>query len=138
MDEDFINKITNLTFAAYYNPSTELVCVHFFNKESDKNDIIAYLQKSMNWDVREITKEVTELDPDEPDIYSEVTKVYHNKIGIFPPESKFDRFMRRAIVSLAQATIDNEEALDVIDGKVIEILEHNCYEDDSGRNKLLN
>lgn len=128
MDIDLVNKLSNLTFASYYNPSLNMVVVHFFNKGEDKNDVIAYLNHDMTWDVREIVDESAELDVMKSDDFlGESITITHERIGIFEQESKFDRFVRTAINSLLEKQKE-EESLEMIDSCVEIILRHNSYD----------
>lgn len=128
MDLDLVQKISNLAFASYYNPSLDLVVVHFFNKDESKNDIIAYLRHDMSWDVREILDETSELDTMESDGFlGEDITISHERIGIYNKGSNFDKFVRSAVDALLQKAKD-EESLDMIDERVQRVLEDNSYE----------
>jgi len=131
MDLDLVQKISNLAFASYYNPSLDLVVVHFFNKGENKNDIIAYLRHDMSWDVREILDETSELDVLESDGFlGEDITISHERIGIYEKSSNFDKFVRAAIDALTKKAED-EESLEMIDERVLRVLKGNAY--DSGK-----
>ena len=61
MEMYILSKLSGLAFYGFYDPSKKMVTVHFFNEQKDKPDIIAYLTKNMQWDVREIIDEVSVL-----------------------------------------------------------------------------
>lgn len=122
MELEFINKLSNLAFASYFNPSLNKAIVHFFNEQEDKNDIVAYLNNDMSWDVREITDESSELSS-----LGEMVMVTHKLISVCVKDSDFDKFIRLAIDSLLVAQGNEEESLKIIDERVAEILSNNSY-----------
>ena len=121
MDIDLVNKISGLSIHGYYEPSKDMVMVHFFSNELEKSDIVGYLNRDMSWEVREITGEKATLLPDR-----EVIEVSHSQIGTFEKGSKFDQFVRSALVSMVPE--DNEKPLKELN-KMFRILEDGYYED---------
>lgn len=97
MNNDFINKISNLTLLGYYDESKDLIVVHFFNKDEDKPDIVAFLKRNMDWDVREIISEKATLFPDK-----EIIEIQYKQIEIFKQNSKFDKFVRSSLEKTAE------------------------------------
>lgn len=127
MDIDIVQRISGLTFACYYNPSLDLVVLHFFNKNENKNDVVAYLKHDMSWDVREIVDETSELDTMESDGFlGEDITISHERIGVFSSESNFDKFVRSAIDNLVQVQEDGE-SLQTVDERALRILQKNNY-----------
>lgn len=121
MDIDLVEKISNLAFAGYYNPDLDMVVIHFFNKNSNKNDIIAYLRHNLNWDVREIVDEVTELDALAPQFIGENITITHEAVGTYQPQSNFDVFIRNAIKEMYN---NDDDDIQMVDTEVINILEN--------------
>jgi len=122
MKSAMINKISGLTFCGFYDPSKEMVTVHFFNEGSDKADIIAYLRKDMSWDVREILSEESHLYEN-----SEAIIMRHNKLCVEEQGSSFDEFIRLGLEKMARQVHGKDADLTKAD-KVFEILEKNSYE----------
>lgn len=120
MDLDLVNKLSNLTMYGYYDPSKDMVVVHFFNKDEQKSDILAYLRKNMSWDVREIVDEKAQLFANK-----EVIELTHKNLGVFEKDSNFDKFIRTSLMK-----ITNEKNIDVIkeQNKMFRILEENQYD----------
>ena len=116
MEIELVNRISNLTFSAYYSESLDMIIAHFFNKVENKPDIIAYL-KPEYWDVREIVNEVSELNSGTDGFYSETVTISHEHLGNHLLESRFDKFIRMAIKRMAQ-----NEDVSLIDDRVLEIL----------------
>jgi hypothetical protein len=121
MNAEFLNKISNLTFYGFYDPSKKLITVHFFNEHENKPDIIAYLLPSMTWDVREIVNESSTLYPD-----CEVITISHKCLGIENCGSPFDEFVRLGLEKLAREVHGKDVGLSKID-RMFEILENNEY-----------
>lgn len=121
MNTKLFNKISNLAFHGFYDPSKKLVTVHFFNERENKSDIIAYLLPSMTWDIREIINESSTLYPD-----CEVVTISHKCIGIENYGSPFDEFVRLGLEKLAKKVHGESVNLSQID-PMFEILETNEY-----------
>lgn len=120
---ELVNKIANLAFGAFYNESLDRVVVHFFNKDENKPDVVAYLLPNLAWDVREIVDEISELDPMEQDGFlGENITITHERLGIYSKGSDFDVFMRSAIEGMS-----NQEELNTIDSRVLDILDSDSY-----------
>jgi hypothetical protein len=127
MEIDLVEKVSNLTFGSFYNKSLECVVVHFFNKDDDKNDIVAYLAQDLTWDVREILDETSELDALKSDGFlGEIITISHKQLGIYKKDSNFDVFIRKAIFAMS------ENEYNLVDDKVLEVLNN------SQINKTLN
>ena len=124
MDNSILQKISNLAFYGFFDPSKNMVTVHFFNEESEKPDIIAYLRHDMSWDVREITGEVSVLN----DNYETVT-ILHNCLGFQANRSVFDEFVRKGLIKMAEEAHGNDVELTSID-RMFEVFEKNSYEID--------
>ena len=104
MDIELLNKISTLNFQGYYDPSKQMVAVHFFNSQADKSDIIAFLNRDMSWDVREIISETSTLYADK-----EIIVVEHKSISTQPKGSDFDNFVRVGIESMDREFFGEEE-----------------------------
>ena len=122
MDMELINKLSNLALYGYYEPSKDMVVVHFFNKDEDKPDIIAYLKRNMSWDIREIKEEKSQLLSDK-----EVVEISHTNLGIYEKDSKFDQFVRKALFKVFDSQKDEKPLREI--NKMFRILEDNRYDD---------
>lgn len=122
MDMELLNKLSNLTLYGYYEPSRDMVMVHFFNKDEDKSDVIAYLKRDMSWDVREIVGEKSQLFDDK-----ETIEISHSKLGIYNKDSKFDQFVRNALLKVFSGQDDERPLRER--NKMFRILEDNRYDD---------
>ena len=122
MDIELVNRLSNLTLYGYYEPSKDMVIVHFFNKDEDKSDVIAYLKRDMSWDVREIVSEKSQLLPDK-----ELVEITHSSLGVHNKESKFDQFVRNALLKMFSGQQDETPLREK--NKMFRILEDNRYDD---------
>jgi hypothetical protein len=108
MTPELIQRLAGLSLIGYYDPSLKLVCVHFYQTNSDKKDMIAYLQPNSYWDLREIDGEHTQLFDDHEEVH-----IRHNKVGLFEHGSKFDEFLRGMLANqLKNQTLGKDEALE--------------------------
>jgi hypothetical protein len=89
---EILNMISNASINGYYDPSLGLVVVWFHNVKDDKPDLVAYLMPGMNWDLREVVSEESELFVDE-----EVIKIKHSPIEVFEKDSSFDQTVRKIL-----------------------------------------
>lgn len=121
MDIELINKISNLTLYGYYDPSKDMVVVHFFNKDEDKSDILAYLKRDMSWDVREVLNEKSQLLADK-----EIVEISHKNLGIYTKDSKFDQFVRNSLTKMYSDPNGDKPLRDL--NKMFRILEDNQYD----------
>ncbi len=121
MEMKILNKLSNLAFYGFYYPSKQMVTVHFFNEQEDKSDVIAYLTKDMSWDIREITDEVSILEP-----YCEYITVSHDPLGVYPHDGPFDNFIRKGLTKMAQEVHGKDANLSELD-KMFEVFENNSY-----------
>lgn len=121
MDVTLLNKISNLTFVGFYNPAGDLITVHFFNEASDKPDIMAYLQKDMSWDVREVLSEQSTLYPTHEEVV-----IKHRRVGVESTGSKLDEIIRAGLEKMARQVHGDDVNLPDVD-KMFEILEKNSY-----------
>jgi hypothetical protein len=92
-----------------------MVMVHFFNKDEQKADIVAFLKKNMTWDVREIVGEKSQLLADK-----EIIEVFHKHIGTFEKGSKFDEFVKASLLKMIDVA-DQEKLKET--SKMFQILE---------------
>ena len=122
MKEDFISRISNLTLFGYYDISKDLVVVHFFNKDEDKPDVVAFLKRNMSWDVREITGEKATLFPDK-----EIVEITYNQIDTFDKGSKFDQMIRNSLTKMVSQSEHNMPLRE--QNKMFRILEDCKYDD---------
>jgi len=122
MRPELLNKLTNLTFYGFYDPSKEMVTVHFFNEKNDKADIIAFLKNDMTWDIREIESEESSLYEN-----SEIVTIKHNRLSIESPGDSFDDFIRLGLEKLGRETYGEDAKLAELD-LMFKILENNKYE----------
>lgn len=122
MNIKLLNKLSDLTFYGFFDPSKGLVTVHFFNEENDKPDIIAYLLPNMSWDVREIIKEISWLKDDK-----EIVHIFHKSLGIQDSDSEFDKFVRLGLTKMAEEIHGKDINLTEID-TMFKILENNKYD----------
>jgi len=97
MEITLLNKISNLEFCGYYDPSKNRVSVHFFNQQEEKPDIIAFLNRDMSWDIREIISETSVLYDNK-----EIITVEHMSIGTHLKDSDFDKFVRVGLAGMAK------------------------------------
>ena len=97
MKTELVNRLSNLAFCGFYDPSKSMVTVHFFNETNDKPDVIAYLNKDMSWDIREIISEVSCLYEN-----AETITINHNRLGIEEMGSAFDDFVRMGLEKMAR------------------------------------
>lgn len=111
-----MNKLTNLTFYGFYDPSKDMVMVHFFNSKESKPDIVAYLNNKQ-WDVREIVSETAHLYD-----HTEVINIRHNPLCKEDMGSKFDEFVRKGLYAMAKETHGEDVDLPKLD-KMFAILE---------------
>lgn len=122
MDVGLLNKLSNLTLYGFYDETKEMITVHFFNKDEVlKNDVIAYLNPDMTWDVREVVKEESVLRPDK-----EIITMFHNSLGVEQPDSQFDSFVRKGLEGLGR-NVHGEEADLATTDIMYKILENNSY-----------
>lgn len=123
MDIKLLNKLSDLTFYGFYDPSKSMVTVHFFNETNDKPDMIAYLREDMSWDVREIVDEVSELQSDR-----EVVTILHEPLGIESYGSQFDDFVRLGVTKVAQEVYGDDVNLAEKD-VVFRVFDNNSYDE---------
>lgn len=124
MDIELLNKISNLSFYGYYDPSGNKVVVHFFNKEVSKPDVIAFLKRDMSWDVREIVSETSVLNDS-----GEIITVVHKQICNQLKNSDFDKYVRAGLISMAKETYGKDAKLEE-KAKIFDIL-NDGYKDDN-------
>jgi hypothetical protein len=94
MTNEIIAKLSNLAPLSYLDASLGLVCVRFFG-DTAKNDLVAFLTTDLNWDLREVTSEQTELTE-----VGQTTIETHTKLDLYEPGSRFDQFIRAALVDV--------------------------------------
>jgi len=121
MDTKILNKLSELIFCGFYDPSKQMVTVHFFNETNNKPDIIAYLLKDMTWDVREIVDEVSELQNDK-----EIITIHHKLLGIEDCDSQFNSFVRLGVTKFAQS-VHGDDANLLEKDIMFRIFEDNSY-----------
>lgn len=118
---ELLNKISNLSFHGFYDPSKDKITVHFFNETEKKNDIIAFLNRNMTWDVREIVKESSELFDDK-----EVIIIDHLKICTCEHNGDFDKFVRKGLIEMSKQI--EEGGINYFNTDImLKILEYNNY-----------
>ena len=125
MEMELVNKIADLAFYGFLNPSSNIVTVHFFNEENDKADIIAYLKRDMSWDVREVVEEITTLGDDR-----ETVVIMHNPLGIEPADGDFDKLVRSGLERMGHEIHGEEVKLQDVD-PMFYILDNDSYNDDA-------
>ncbi|MFA5024259.1 MAG: hypothetical protein WC523_04845 [Patescibacteria group bacterium] len=76
-----------------------MVCVHFFNQKESKPNLIAFLNRDMSWDLREIVSEVSILYDDK-----EVITVEHKALETQKKDSDFDKLIRSSLIESAKRT----------------------------------
>lgn len=118
MNQELLASLSELGFIAGYNTTHSMVEVHFFNKDVDKNDVVAFLKRDMVWDIREIVSEDSQLFDDK-----EVVTIHYKSLGAYELGSKFDKFVR-AIIDKQYG--DDEEHVDEV---MSTVLSRNSYED---------
>lgn len=121
MDLDLLNMLSNLTPYGFYEPSKQMVTVHFFSTEHKKPDIIAYLKRDMSWDVREITCEKATLLSDHEEIV-----VTHKPLSIQAKDSDFDKFTRNVLLAAGRETYGKDATLEECN-KMFRVLKDNSY-----------
>lgn len=122
MDTNLLNRLSNLAFYGFYDPSKGLVTVHFFNETENKPDVIAYLRRDMSWDVREIVEEQSILHDDK-----EVVTILHEPLGIEEMDGGFDEFVRLGLTKMAQEVHGEDANLSELD-TIFKVFENNSYE----------
>ena len=118
MDLDLVARISNLSLYGYYDPSKDMVVAHFFNQSESKQNVIAFLNRDMSWDIREITSETCELTD-----AGETIHVEHNKICTQLKDSDFDKLVRTWLDSMGKKTYGDDANLEEKD-KMFVILNH--------------
>jgi len=121
MNTELLNKISKLAFYGFYDPSKNIITVHFFNEQENKSDVIAYLLNDMSWDVREITNETSTLHNDHESI-----TIFHNCLGLEKINSQFDTFVRLGLEKMAKEVHGEDADLTKID-IMFEIFKKNEY-----------
>jgi hypothetical protein len=122
MDTKLLNRLSNLTFYGFYEPSKKLVTVHFFNEHENKPDVIAYLRHDMLWDVREIVEERSELYDDK-----EIVTILHEPLALLETGDSFDQFVRLGLTKMAHEIHGEGVKLSEFD-IVFRVFENNSYE----------
>jgi len=123
MDMDLMNRISTLNFHGYYDPSKNMVAVHFYDQQYLKLDLIAFLNRDLSWDLREIVSESSQLTND-----GEIINVKHNLVSILPKDSDFDKFVRVGLESMAKEIHGKDVDLEQKD-KIFSILNKGYKED---------
>jgi len=118
-DNKLLNEISGLSLCGFLDTSRNMVIVHFFNDDSDKQDIVAYLLKDMRWDVRKIVKEVALLTSDK-----EIVEIFHESMGVFECDSWFDKLVRKSLFGVRD---ESDSDLLTNTKRMLEILENNSY-----------
>ena len=126
MDTELFNRIADLTPYGFYEPCKGMVTVHFFNSESEKPDIMAYLKDDMSWDVREIVSEDSRLVDQE--FLGEVITIVHKHLGVYPKDSDFDKLVRSVLQKAGEHTFGKDVVLED-KNKLFRILKNNSYQE---------
>jgi len=92
---EILDKISNLVPHGYYDKSKDMIVVHFFSKDSDKPDIMAYLKRDMSWDIREVVEEKSTLLFDR-----EVVEILHKSVSRCERGSQFDKMVRDILLKI--------------------------------------
>jgi hypothetical protein len=121
MSVNIFDRISGLTFYGFYDPSKDMITVHFFNEDNSKPDIMAFLRKDMSWDVREILSEKSELTFDK-----EVVTIEHTPLCKYPPGSDFDKFVRKGLAEMAKQAEEKKNNL-IKNDYMLHVLEKNSY-----------
>jgi hypothetical protein len=120
-DSKLLNKLSKLNFISFFDPSKDMVVVHFYNEEENKKDIIAYLLPSMSWDIRQVEKESSKLFADK-----EIVTIHQKVLAFEPKDSLFDKMVRKGIAAQAKSEdvdIENDSNLP----KLYHIIKNNSY-----------
>jgi hypothetical protein len=120
-DSKLLNKLSKLNFISFFDPSKDMVVVHFYNEEENKKDIIAYLLPSMSWDIRQVEKESSKLFVDK-----EIVTIHQKVLAFEPKDSLFDKMVRKGIAAQAKSEdvdIENDSNLP----KLYHIIKNNSY-----------
>lgn len=120
---EILNKISNLIPHGYYDKSKDMIVVHFFSKNGDKPDVMAYLKRDMSWDIREVVEEKSTLLWDR-----EVVEIHHTPISKCEKGSKFDKMIRDMLIKLEIENTEDDRPLRERN-KMFRILEDNKYDD---------
>lgn len=120
-DLSVLEKLSNLTFCGFYDSSKQIITIHFFNKDCEKPDIMAYLNKDMSWDVREVLEENSILYKD-----CEIITITHKVLSREEKDSVFDKFVRKGLISMAEQTYGKDANL-IEKDKIFEVLFNNTY-----------
>lgn len=122
MNTQLLNRLSNLNFYGFYDPSKELITVHFFSEKENKPDIIAYLMNDMSWDVREIVEEQSVLYDNK-----EVVTILHEPLGVENSGEAFDEFIRLGLTKMAIEMHGEDAKLPEVD-IVFRVFKNNSYE----------
>ena len=122
MNTQLLNRISNLNFYGFYDPSKKLVTVHFFNEKENRPDVIAYLRHDMSWDVREIVEEQSILYDNK-----EVVTILHEPLGVESAGEAFDEFIRLGLTKMAIEMHGEDIKLSEVD-IVFRVFKNNSYE----------
>ena len=117
---DVLSKVSGMTFYGYWDPSKSMVTVHFFGSE-ERPDIIAYLQKDMSWDVREIIAESSTLKNDHEEVI-----ISHRVLEPAQHNDEFDKFVRFGLLKMAKEIHGVDVVLSDLD-VMFKVLENNSY-----------
>ena len=121
MDIKLVNKISNMTITGYYDASSKLVVAWFFNSDGDKADLVAYLNPSMSWDLREVISETSVITDDR-----ETVEILHKSLGLHAPGSDIDNILRKSLAALIEGFED--EGVDSPETQLMKnVLEQSSY-----------
>jgi hypothetical protein len=122
MELEILNMISNASINGYYDPSLGSIVVWFHNIDGEKEDLVAYLEDNMTWDLRKVVGEHSQLYDDR-----EVIEINHELIEKFEKDSRFDTTVRNVL----NQTIDHAMNEDKIISPKLEmmkiILDSNDY-----------
>lgn len=115
-----MNKIANSELNGYYDQSLEMIVV-YFHKTDDGRDLVAYLNKNMSWDLREISKESSTLYNDHEEVI-----IDHNSLGHYAMGTDLDNAIRTVLKNVVAHLKENNKSDD--NTKLIEkVLANNSY-----------
>lgn len=123
MVSELLSKISNLIPYGYYDKSKDMITVHFFSKDGDKADIMAYLKRNMSWDIREVVEEKATLLWDR-----EVVEIIHSSLGVCEKDSRFDKMIRSMLFKIEAENSEDTRPFRERN-KMFRILEDNKYDD---------
>lgn len=120
MDTEILDLISNSSINGYYDSSLRLIVV-WFHSMDDKSDCVAYLNKNMEWDLREVISEISSLYDDK-----EIIEITHRPVEVFRKDSEFDKALRRVLENIIKESLEKYPESPGLDMMKV-VLDSNSY-----------